>query len=168
MKYNFCYNCGQKTVSKKLDGKLRSYCNNCNSVLYKNPIPSVAIVAFNQNKELLMTKRGIEPGKGYWCLPGGFVETGETIFQTVKRELKEETNYDCTNIKIINVDSIINGYWGDILILGFSVKLKKSILIAGDDADEAKFFPLNNRPEIIFPVHQTFLTEYLENKGFYD
>ncbi len=163
MKYNFCYNCGEKTESKKIAGKNRSFCKNCNLILYKNPIPSVAIVAFNLQDEILLTKRGIEPGKGLWCLPGGFVESGEPVSQTVKRELKEETNLDCTNIKILGAESVINGYWGDILVLGFSVNLIAGELIAGDDAIEAGFFPPDNRPGIVFPIHEDFMNHYLKS-----
>ena len=163
MNYNFCYKCGQKTESKKIAGKIRPFCENCNLVLYKNPIPSVAIVAFNSQQEILLTKRGIEPGKGMWCLPGGFVETGELVTETVKRELKEETNLDCTHIRIIGAESVINGFWGDILILGFSVDLRPGQLIAGDDAVEAGFFPLDNRPGIVFPIHEDFMNHYLKS-----
>lgn len=166
MKYNFCYNCGKKTEQEKIEGRMRAYCKNCNLVLYKNPIPSVAIVAFNQKNELLLTKRAVEPGKGEWCLPGGFVEIGETIKDAVARELKEETNLNCKNIQIINADSVLNGYWGDILILGYSVELLKDNPIPGDDAEEVDFFPLNDRPEIVFPIHEAFLNEYLKTKGY--
>ncbi len=168
MKYDFCYKCGQKIIEKKIEGRIRSFCNNCNFVLYKNPIPSVAIVAFNQNNEILLTKRAIDPGKGFWCLPGGFSEIGENIRETVIRELKEETNLECKNIQIINADSVINGYWGDILILGFSVELVDGEIIPGDDAEDAQFFTFDNRPGIVFPVHEAFLEEYLktgENNG---
>ncbi len=163
MKYNFCHYCGKPTTYKKIESKNRSYCDHCNIVLYKNPIPSVAIVAFNENNELLLTRRAIAPGKGLWCLPGGFVESGETIQQTVKRELKEETHLDCEATKLIGADSVINGYWGDILILGYSVKLLPGKLIAGDDAAEAKFFAISSHPKIVFPVHEKFLTQYLES-----
>lgn len=165
MKYNYCYNCGEKTEQHKIEGKLRAFCKNCNFVLYKNPIPSVAIVAFNHKNELLLTKRAIEPGKGEWCLPGGFIEMGETIHQAVARELKEETNLECTNIQIIDADSVINGYWGDILILGYSVDLMEGKLMAGDDAAEVAFFPLQEKPPIIFPIHETFLNKRLKTKG---
>jgi ADP-ribose pyrophosphatase YjhB (NUDIX family) len=161
MKYNYCYTCGQKTQRKTIEGKPRSFCNTCQLVLYDNPIPSVAIVAFNEPHELLLTRRSVEPGKGLWCLPGGFVEAGENILDTVKRELKEETNLNCKNIKIIGAKSVLNGYWGDILILGYSVELLSGEMMAGDDAEAVAFFPLDNRPKIVFPVHEDFLNKYL-------
>lgn len=166
MNNKFCYNCGQKTESKKIEGRIRSFCTNCNMILYKNPIPSVAIVTMNNDNEILLTKRAVEPGKGYWCLPGGFIESGETIEESVSRELKEETNLDCQEIKLLAADSVINGYWGDILILGYSVKLIKGELIAGDDAEEAKFFPKTQRPDLVFPIHENLLQKYL--RGNYD
>lgn len=149
---------------KIIEGHVRAFCPICEKILYENPIPSVSIVAFNNNHELLLTKRAVDPGKGFWCLPGGFVEIGEKIEETVRRELKEETNLDCKNIQIINADSVLNGYWGDILILGFSVELLPGTPKAGDDAIEADFFSLKSRPDIIFPVHEEFLKQYLKKE----
>lgn len=165
MKYRYCYKCGHKTEMREIDNIKRSFCISCNLVLYKNPIPSVAIVAFDKHIRLLLTKRAVDPCKGYWSLPGGFVESGENIRQAVHRELFEETNLTCKNIQMINAESVINGYWGDILILGFSVELINFEIIAGDDADEVNFFPLDNRPEIVFPIHETFVNEFLRNTG---
>jgi len=161
MNYTFCYNCGQKTFSKEIEGKQRSLCEKCDIVFYKNPIPSVAIVAINDKNEILLTKRAVEPGIGYWCLPGGFIESGETSEEAVKRELKEETNLECSDMKLLMADSVINGFWGDILILGYSAKLTSDELIAGDDAEEAKFFSFSEKPDLVFPVHENIFKKYL-------
>lgn len=161
MNYDYCCHCGRKTTIIEIEGRKRAYCENCDLVLYQNPIPSVAILAINEKNEILLTQRAVEPGKGYWCLPGGFIELGESAEEAVIRELKEETNLDCDHIRLLTADSVIKGYWGDILILGYSVTLTSSEVIPGDDAEAARFFDLRNRPDLIFPVHENLLNKFL-------
>ncbi len=56
----------------------------------KHPLVGIGALIFNRDR-ILMVERGKEPLKGYWSLPGGLVETGETLHQAVEREVLEET-----------------------------------------------------------------------------
>ena len=58
---------------------------------YENSKPTASLICIFQDK-LLLIKRAIEPAKGFWGLPGGFIELGETPDEGAIRELKEETN----------------------------------------------------------------------------
>lgn len=72
----------------------------------KRPLLAVdAVIFFPQEKEIILIKRKNEPYKGYWALPGGFVEWGETVEQACIREVKEETSLDVKIIDIIGVFS---------------------------------------------------------------
>ncbi len=100
-----------------------------------------------RNGKILIVKRKSEPGKGRWSVPGGLVELGETVGQTVKREVKEECSLDVEVDRLIDVvDSLTKDEEGNIkyhfVILDFFVKLKGGELKAGDDAEEAKWVPL--------------------------
>jgi len=100
-----------------------------------------------RNGKILIVKRKSEPGKGRWSVPGGLVELGETVGQTVKREVKEECSLDVEVDRLIDVvDSLTKDKEGNIkyhfVILDFFVKLKGGELKAGDDAEEAKWVPL--------------------------
>ena len=59
----------------------------------KRPILGIGALIFNRGKILL--ERGKEPFKGYWSLPGGVLETGETLEQGIIREVREETGPSC-------------------------------------------------------------------------
>jgi len=59
----------------------------------KHPIVGVGAIII-QNGKILIVRRGSEPGKGKWSVPGGLVELGETVKQTVVREVKEECGLD--------------------------------------------------------------------------
>jgi len=57
---------------------------------YENPSPTVDILLFNENEEVLIAERGVEPAKGKFGFPGGFVEPKETLEQAIVREVSEE------------------------------------------------------------------------------
>lgn len=72
----------------------------------KSPIPGVAAVIFSEDSVLLV-RRGKDPSRGSWGLPGGAVELGETTKEAVIREVMEETGLEVEPIKFITIfDSI--------------------------------------------------------------
>lgn len=74
---------------KEKSGNL--HCVRCPFVNYRNPRPTVTAIILHKDK-ILLTKRSIDPFKGRWDLPGGFMKNGETPAQALKREIKEELN----------------------------------------------------------------------------
>ena len=112
--------------------------------LYPNqPIIGVGAVIICDGKILLEKRKG-EPGRGKWTVPGGLVELGESAEQTVMREVKEETNLEVEQPKLIDVvnnvtldeDGRIKYHF---LIVDYFVKLKGGKLKAADDASELKW-----------------------------
>lgn len=72
---------------------------------YKIPSLTVDIFIFNEKNEFILIKRGNDPFKDFWALPGGFVDYGETTQHAAVREAKEETSIDVELIKLFNVYS---------------------------------------------------------------
>jgi len=112
--------------------------------LYPNqPIIGVGAVIICDGKILLEKRKG-EPGRGKWTVPGGLVELGESAEQTVMREVKEETNLEVEQPKLIDVvNNVTQDEDGRIkyhfLIVDYFVKLKGGKLKAADDAAELKW-----------------------------
>jgi len=153
----FCYKCGGELEVKFIEGHHRRICSICGIVNYENPIPSVAVVITDLEGRVLLTKRNIEPGIGLWCLPGGFIELGETAEETVVRETLEETGLGVEPVKMLGPCSRIGGYHGDVLLLGFTASVIDGDLKPGDDAEEVRYFNLNELPEIAFQCHIYFI-----------
>lgn len=116
--------------------------------LYPNhPMVGAAAVIINEGK-ILLEKRKKEPGKGKWSIPGGLVELGESLEQTVIREVKEETSLEVEKPELIDVvDSISADENGRIkyhfVMVDYFVKLKGGKLKAADDAAELRWVTLN-------------------------
>lgn len=92
--YRFCPRCG-----KSLRQHQTKYltCATCGLILYLNPKPTNAIFLFNESKEVLLAKRKNDPQQGLWDSIGGFMETGETVEESVARETQEELGITTKN-----------------------------------------------------------------------
>lgn len=95
-KIRFCFICGGN-LDKKENNLL--ICSSCNFYHYINPKPCNAAILANSKGEILLVKRKYPPKKGYWDLPGGFVDLNENAEESMARELKEELGIKINNLK---------------------------------------------------------------------
>ncbi|OJJ19059.1 ADP-ribose pyrophosphatase [marine bacterium AO1-C] len=98
---NFCSKCGSDNIHLMLEQErfVRYICKACNTTHYRNPLIVVGCLPIYENK-LLLCQRGIQPRKGYWNLPAGFMEMNETVTQGALREAKEETGLDMELVRL--------------------------------------------------------------------
>lgn len=105
MAFKFCPQC--KSDKIKYDGVKVFHCPDCDWIFFQNVASATAAILEYQGK-ILMTIRAKDPAKGMYDLPGGFIDPCESIFEGVKREIKEELNIDIENLEVI--DSYPNQY----------------------------------------------------------
>ena len=105
--------------------------------------PQIAVGAIVvRDDALLMVKRGNEPGRGLWSLPGGRVEHGEYLADALRREVSEETSLEVTIGDLVGIFEVV----GDThyVILDFFARAEGEIKPKpGDDVDEVRWVPLN-------------------------
>lgn len=87
------------------EDRLRHVCDACGTIHYQNPKIITGVVA-EWNRQVLLCKRAIEPRYGFWTLPAGFMENGETTEQAAAREAHEEANARLQNLHLYTVISI--------------------------------------------------------------
>jgi 8-oxo-dGTP diphosphatase len=153
----FCPLCSGKLEGISHDNRARLYCGECDKIQYENPLPATAAVVFDGGNRLLLVKRGMEPGKGEWSLPGGFVEMDETPVQGVVRELAEETGVQGEVEQLIDCVYEDSPFYGPLIIIGYQLSSQGGDLQAGDDAAEVKYFPVDDLPQITFDSHQAII-----------
>ena len=89
----FCSRCGSALVFGAIPGEDRERlaCDACGHIVYVNPRLVVTTFPITDAGEIVLIRRGIEPGKGAWAQPGGFLEVDETVHEAAIRETREET-----------------------------------------------------------------------------
>ncbi|MBF0215688.1 MAG: NUDIX hydrolase [Candidatus Omnitrophica bacterium] len=125
-------------------------------------MPAAACLAVNKQKEILLVKRGIEPYKGEWSLPGGFMEMNESPEKAAERELKEETGIKGVASDIVGVIVHPSKIYGSILVVGVMFKVIKGTPRPGSDAMETAFYGLNDLPPIPIRTHSELLKRFVE------
>ncbi len=160
---NYCLRCGAElSIQFDKEGKLRPRCENCGWVFYKNPVPAVACVVFNEKNELLIIKRKVEPQAGKWALPSGYLEIYQHPREAAAAELEEETGLQGKVELFLDYYNGFSPLYEKVLSLGFLLDIIGGKLQAGDDAAEAVFRPIDKLPEIAFKAHRYFIQLALE------
>jgi ADP-ribose pyrophosphatase YjhB (NUDIX family) len=159
-KKTFCPYCGTRLTEKICEGSLRLFCEHCDEPIYENPIPASCLVVVDNRNRVLLVKRSVEPKKGFWCLPGGFMELGESPETAALRELKEETGLWGRIEMLLGVSSNPSALYHTVLMVGYLIRQYTGTLMAGDDADDAVYFSYDELPEIAFESHERFIRMY--------
>ena len=160
---NFCMKCGNTLQMKTRFGANRPTCTSCNYTHFFDPKVAAAMWLMDQNK-LLLVKRAVEPEKGLWTLPGGFVDAWEHPADTAVRECLEETGLKVQAVKMIdlvttNYDSKGNGF-----IIFYTGKILSGRIKAGDDADDVAWFDINDLPTIAFDATKSIIKNWKNNQ----
>jgi ADP-ribose pyrophosphatase YjhB (NUDIX family) len=160
--YIFCPRCGGKLI-KQEEGL---HCAACGFVFYINPAPTSAAIIENEHGKILLVERKVDPQKGYWDLPGGFIQTGEELTASVKRELQEELSVAIEVTKVIGIYADrydfqgIHDYTFGVVV---AAKIVAGDLKPADDVASYRFFPKGEvlQQKIAFEGIRKGLEDYL-------
>jgi len=142
---NFCSNCGSDQLHLKVpqgDNLPRYICGNCGTIHYQNPKIVVGCLVVQQN-QVMLCRRAIEPRKGLWNLPAGYLENGETVEEGALRETWEEAGAKVVIERLHTVYSLphINQVY-----MHFLCYMQNPEYTAGPESLEVAFFTANTVP----------------------
>ena len=107
--------------------------------------------------KVLLVRRGMDPYKGEWAFPGGFLKNDETAKAGAIRELYEETALETNTIRELGVFSDPSRDPRErVITIAYYALIKPSEVVGGDDADEAAWFPIQKLPQLAFDHQQIF------------
>lgn len=109
-----------------------------------SPVPCVGVICL-KGDHVLLIRRGRAPRKGEWSLPGGRIEPGERTRDAALRELREETGVEAEITGLVDVvDGLFPEAARHYVLIDYAARWTSGEPTAGDDADEARFFPLGD------------------------
>ena len=168
--YKFCPQCGGRLERRliKAGEPERLVCSACRFVFYLDPKLAV-ISIIPKDGGVVMVRRAIEPGKGLWVVPGGFVDMGEPVEEALVREIQEETHLTVKVDRFIQVYSYPNHRT---VVLAYMAEYLSGELAAGDETLESRVFPWKEIPwaQLAFKSTREALREYfqrLKEQGFW-
>jgi ADP-ribose pyrophosphatase YjhB (NUDIX family) len=139
-------------------------CLHCGFIDYDNPKPAVAIL-IAQSDQLLLARRGIEPAKGMWDIPGGFIEKGESAEGAVIREALEETSL---HVRVTGFLGSVPDVYGDrsepTLNLCFTAEVVGGILCAQSDVEALAWFAAERMPSRMAFEHQHQMLQWYRER----
>jgi len=161
----FCSNCGAAVVTKIPDGDhlARFVCESCGVVHYKNPLLVLGCVPEWQGK-ILLCRRAIEPRRGFWTVPAGFMEIGETMQDAARRECFEEAQAE---VRIGSLLAAVNVTHAGQVHVMFRARLLHPGFGPGPESLEVGLFEEGEIPwrELAFPSGEFTLRRYFADRA---
>jgi ADP-ribose pyrophosphatase YjhB (NUDIX family) len=162
---NFCSNCAARVALRIPDGDNvpRYVCDACGTIHYQNPKLVVGCVPEHEGK-IVICRRAIEPRRGYWTLPAGFMENGETLQQAAAREAREEALID---VEIGSLLTVVHVLYAHQVHVFFRARMRNATYGAGIESLEVDLVRPQDIPwsEIAFPSTEYTLQRYLEDRA---
>src|ERR1700728_3622156 len=161
---NFCSKCGAPVALRTPEGDHlpRYVCEACGTIHYENPRLVVGCVPEHEGR-ILLCRRAIEPRRGYWTLPAGFMENDETLQQAAMRESREEALAD---VEIGSLLAIVHVLHARQVHVFFRARLPTASYGVGHESLEVELFDLAAIPwpDLAFPSSEFALRHYLDDR----
>lgn len=148
--YAYCPHCATPLQTRTVGDKPRRVCPACDFIYFTDPKVGVGVLVVREGK-LLLVRRTMNPERGKWSIPAGFIDRGEDPREVAVREVYEETNLRVAIEELLDVYyNPPSGQGGASIFILYRGRLLGGELQAGDDADKAAFFDPQDVPELAF------------------
>ncbi|WP_084349688.1 NUDIX hydrolase [Moraxella oblonga] len=160
----YCLQCGKPATHTipQGDSRERLVCSSCGYIHYENPKMICGALAIHQGK-ILLCRRAIEPRYGYWTLPAGFMEIGETMAEGAKRETWEEADGTAINLKLYTLFDLPQ--WGQIHAIYLANLQDGAFGVGSESLECGLFYPDEiDMENLAFETVRQTIERYLADK----
>ncbi|HEY0601287.1 MAG TPA: NUDIX hydrolase [Herpetosiphonaceae bacterium] len=155
----FCPQCATPLEERPFEGKPRPTCPSCGYIVFIDP-KVAATVLIERAGKVLLARRAIDPGRGQWCFPGGYVDFGEAPEVAAIRECREETGLAIEQIDLLDVS-----FNGRVIVITYVGQAPgEAVPIAADDADMVGWFAPDDLPPLAFETMHQAIALWLDKK----
>jgi len=167
--FHFCPYCGMRLERMEVFGQVRPACRRCEFVQFRDP--KVAVIAFVTHKDkVLLVRRAVEPSRGKWALPGGYMDAGEMPEEALHRELDEEVGLGVDITRLLDIFPMESPEQANSgIVLAYEAEPEADDLItlqSKDDVSAAGWFGQDELPvQIAFESTETLLSGWKANLG---
>lgn len=169
--YQFCPYCGTPLEQRMAFQQMRPVCPECGFIQFRDP--KVAVIALvTWDDRVLLIRRAVNPMKGKWALPGGYMDAGEMPADALMRELREEVALDVEVTGLLDIFAMAGpGVVNSGIVLAYGATSRRdepAPLTCDDDACEAAWFKADELPEeeeLAFESTHTLLAEWRTAQG---
>ncbi|MBN1680412.1 MAG: NUDIX hydrolase [Anaerolineae bacterium] len=157
---NFCQVCGHALVDRMAYGQMRRVCPECNYIHFSDP-KVAAVVFIERENHVLLVRRRVNPERGKWALPAGYIDDGEDPRSAARREVAEETGLDVKITRLLDVQAGSPDSGASIVII-YAAQALSGTAQAHDDVDGVLWYAAGDPlPELAFDSTRTMLDAWI-------
>lgn len=159
---HYCVNCGTRLEPRTIENRVLEACAACGFVLWHDPKVVTIVVVEDEQGDVIVGRRGIEPGYGLWCLPGGYVNDDEHPADSATRECREEIGADVEILGLLGVYHIRKPGAPSMVGIGYRARLRPGeVAVASSEMLEVGAFPGDRLPELVFTSHREAMNDWI-------
>ncbi len=161
---NFCPRCAGPLVPREIERRMRPRCERCGFIWYQDPKVAAGTLPVMDDGSLVLVRRAIQPQRGCWTYPGGFMDRGETAPGAAVRETREECLLEVEPTGLLGVYSYATSIT---VVVVYAARVTGGTLAAGPECLEARAFAVSELPweDLAFSSTRDVLNDYLRREG---
>ena len=157
---HFCPRCGKTPT---IDAPRSITCDHCGYGAFYNPKPVAVVIPVTADDEIILMRRGFEPRRGHWSLPGGFVDLGETVESAAAREVMEDLNL---RVEITGLVGVYSRAQDRTVVVVYVAAAQGTPSLSEEALEVRAFAPIDIPwPDLAFWSEERALQDYLGSRS---
>ncbi|HUG15977.1 MAG TPA: NTP transferase domain-containing protein [Thermomicrobiales bacterium] len=154
----YCQRCATELVFREIHHRSRPVCPSCGFTCFYDP-KIAAVVVVEIDGRIVLQQRSIDPGRGKWTFPGGFVDRGEALPEAAARETREEVGLDAQGLTLLGLYSEPGE---TVVLVAFHATAAGQMPSIGDESADVRSFSPDELPELAFHRDRLVIDDWLK------